>query len=187
MRFRTIALPLLFATVVNGPAVRASEFARTNLVLTVADKGKIVIRLYSEEAPLAVSAISKLAKEGFYDGQKFFKVVRQPRPFLIQFGDPQTKTKPLDSPTMGTGGTGRKIAYENSGYTHVRGAVGLSHLPEDKNTGDCQFYIMLGTYGFLDGNYTVFGQVTEGLDLLDKIEQGDQVTKVALELPGSKG
>ncbi len=146
--------------------------------MQIAGRGNVVIRLYTDEAPKTTAHISKLVRDGFYDGQKIFKAVKKPRPFLVQFGDPQTKTRPIDDPAMGTGGTGTKIPYEASGLRHVRGAVGLSRLPEDKDSGDCQFYIMLGAYSFLDDNYTVFGQVVEGLDLLDSLEPGDVVTKV---------
>lgn len=169
------------ASPADRSAVRFEAAKETTLVMEIENRGKLVIELHTKDAPKACEHILGLTRRKFYDGQRFFNVVRKPRPFLIQFGDPGTLTKPITDETLGKGGTGAKIPYEDSGHRHVRGAVGLSRLPDDKNSGDCQFYIMLGTYGFLDGNYTVFGQVTEGLDLLDTIEKGDKVTRVSLQ------
>jgi cyclophilin family peptidyl-prolyl cis-trans isomerase len=151
------------------------------LNLEIAGKGTLVIQLNTAKAPKTTEHIIKLASEGFYNGQKFFKVVRQPRPFAIYFGDPITKSKAIDDSSIGTGGSGASIPYENSGMTHRAGSVGLSRKPGDPNSGDCQFYVCLGDYGFLDGQYTVFGQVTaETMPLLDKIERGDVVAKATI-------
>lgn len=170
-------------------AVAASGWAQsyspkpgeTVLRVAIEGRGNLYIRLFTDEAPKTSAHISKLAKQGFYDGQRFFRVVRQPRPFLVQVGDPQSKSKDLDDPDMGTGGSGAKIAYENSGKLNDRaGMVGLSHREGDRDAGDSQFYILLAPSKFLDGNYTVFGQVVAGLDVLQKIEKGDRVTAVTV-------
>lgn len=99
---------------------------------------------------------------------------------MARTGDPNSKTKKMGDPSLGTYSTGTKIPYEETGFKHVEGAVGMGRLPEDKNSGDCQFYIMLGQSGFLDGQYTVFGQVVSGLDVLRKIELGDRITSVSV-------
>ncbi|MBS1706897.1 MAG: peptidylprolyl isomerase [Armatimonadetes bacterium] len=164
-----------------APVVFArSEADSKRIVVDIEGRGRIVIELHTKEAPKASGHIADLAAKGFYDGQKFFRVVREPRPFLVQVGDPNSRNGKLDDPEMGKGGSGTKVPYEDSGFKHRRGAVGLAHLPDDKNSGDSQFYIMLADHGFLDGTYTVFGQVTEGLDVLDKIKLGDRVTKVSV-------
>ncbi len=179
---------LLGALVFAGPAKGSFDAGSiTTMTLEVAGRGKIVIRMRTDVAPQTCKKIMSLAKDGFYTDQKFFKVIKQPRPFLVQFGDPLTKTKRLDDSSIGTGGTGKKIDFENSGLKHVRGAVGLSRQPDDKNSGDCQFYFMLDAYSFLDDNYTVFGQVTQGLEILDTLQVGDQVTKVTLEETRARG
>jgi cyclophilin family peptidyl-prolyl cis-trans isomerase len=179
---------LLGALLFAGPAKGNFESSSvTTMTLDVAGRGKVVIRMRTDAAPETCKRIMALAKEGFYTDQKFFKVIKQPRPFLVQFGDPLTKTKRIDDPAVGTGGSGKKIDFEESGLKHIRGAVGLSRQPDDKNSGDCQFYFMLDAYSFLDGNYTVFGQVVEGLEILDTLQVGDQVTKVTLEETRSRG
>jgi len=169
-------------------SICASSVARVNtlekgaiLNLEIAGKGTLSIQLNQTKAPATTAHIIKLAQSGFYNGQKFFKVVRQPRPFAIYFGDPLTKTKSIDDASIGSGGSGAKVPYENTGITHRAGAVGLSHKPGDQNSGDCQFYVCLGDYGFLDGQYTVFGQVTkDSMPLLDKIERGDVVSQATI-------
>lgn len=154
--------------------------AAGRLTVDIEGKGRIVIEL-SDEAPKAVARITGLAREGFYDSQRFHKVVRSPRPFLAQIGDPNSKTGDLNAASMGTYTTGTRVPFEQTSLKHVRGAVGLSRLDSGRDTGDTQFYFCLGSYPFLDGQYTVFGQVTQGLDLLDKISQGDRVTRVTFE------
>ncbi len=141
-------------------------------------RGEVTFMLYTNEAPKTTARIIELIQKSFYTGQKFHKVVRQPRPFLAQIGDPNSKTKKMDDASLGSYSTGTKIAYENSGYKHVKGAIGMSRLEDSKDTGDTQFYFMLDSYSFLDGQYTVFGQVVKGLEILDTIELGDKVTGI---------
>jgi len=180
---KTFALSILTilafgATVGLTPATAVAK--EQFLVLDIEGRGTITIQLYADKAPKACAQISGLAQKGFYDGQKFFKVIRSPRPFLAQLGDPQSKTKSITDSNMGNGGTGAKIAFEDSGQRHVKGAVGLAMKPDDSGTlfGDSQFYLMLGNAGFLDGKYTVFATVTKGLDVLDTVEQGDVIKSV---------
>lgn len=174
----------LFSTMllIASAATPSSEMAESTLLrLDIEGKGSITITLYTKEAPQTTSRILELAGQGFYNGQKFFKVVRSPRPFIAQIGDPNSRNRSMDDPSLGTGGTGRKIPFEKTPYKHVIGAVGLARLPDDPNSGDSQFYIMLGAASFLDGNYTVFGQVTDGLDLLQRLELGDKVTGTSIQ------
>lgn len=175
-------LTILAASATVGFSPFAPVAKEQFLVLDIENRGQITIQLHTDKAPKACAQIAGLAKSGFYDGQKFFKVVRSPRPFLAQLGDPQSKSKPITDANMGNGGTGAKIAFEESGFRHVKGAVGLAMKPDDAGTlfGDSQFYIMLGNAGFLDGKYTVFAVVTKGLDVLDTVEQGDVIKSVKL-------
>jgi cyclophilin family peptidyl-prolyl cis-trans isomerase len=152
----------------------------TVMKVSIADRGNIFIKLHTKEAPKTTSHIQSLVTQGFYDGQKVFRAEKTPRPFMIQMGDPQTKTKSLDDPTIGSGGSGTKVPYEDSGYPNDETAVGLAAIPGDKNSGDSQFYILLGRARFLDGNYTVFGQVVAGMDVVKKIERGDRITSVTM-------
>ncbi|MFM9873631.1 MAG: peptidylprolyl isomerase [Fimbriimonadaceae bacterium] len=157
-----------------------SSVANPSMTLSVAGKGDVVIELYRSEAPNTVAHIIKLAKSGFYKDQKFYAVLKDPRPFLVRFGDPNTKTKPMNDSSIGNGGSGAQIQFENSGKSHVKGAVGLATRPESPKVGDSQFYIMLDSKPFLDGSYTVFGQVVKGMDVVSKIDVGDQVTSVTI-------
>jgi cyclophilin family peptidyl-prolyl cis-trans isomerase len=162
-----------------GPQGYTPKAGERVLRMEVQGRGNVWIRLETRGAPRASAHISGLAQRGFYDGQRFFEVVKTPRPYLARFGDPLSRdAKNLDDPRMGTSGTGAKIPFENSGLKHDRGAVGLAHPQGDKDTGDCQFYIMLARASFLDNSYTVFGQVVAGMEVVDKVEKGDVVVSV---------
>jgi peptidyl-prolyl cis-trans isomerase B (cyclophilin B) len=153
----------------------------TTMKVAVEGKGDIVIKLYTKEAPKACNHIMALIKQGFYDGQRFFRVTRSPRPYIAQAGDPASRNG-VDDPTIGSGGTGARIPYEDSGHSNVKYAVGLAAvLSKDRDSGDSQFYIVLGDGNkFLDGSYTVFGMVTSGQDVVDKLEKGDKITSVTI-------
>ncbi len=145
--------------------------------LEIENKGTITIKLHTKEAPKTTAHIAKLAKSGFYDGQRFFRVTWTPRPYLAQSGDPLSKDKSkLNDSRMGTGGSGTRIPFEDSGYSHEEGAVGLAAQPNDRNSGDSQFYIVLGASRFLDGNYTIFGKVVGGMEVVRKLEVADRIT-----------
>ncbi|HRI44254.1 MAG TPA: peptidylprolyl isomerase [Fimbriimonadaceae bacterium] len=152
----------------------------TYLRVVVEGRGTMWIKLHTAEAPKTTARIMALASDGFYDGQRFFEASRSPRPYMARTGDPNSRTKPMGDRSLGTYSTGTKIPYEDSGFKHVEGAVGMGHLPGDKDSGDCQFYIMLGPSGFLDGQYTVFGQVVSGMEVLRKVELGDRITSVSV-------
>jgi cyclophilin family peptidyl-prolyl cis-trans isomerase len=140
----------------------------------VEGRGNIFIRLHPKEAPKTVRHILILTKQGFYNRQRFHKVVKQPKPFLVQIGDPTSKSGDIGA--AGGAGTGARIPYEETGFKNALGAVGLIRNLDDMNSGDCQFYMLLDKSSFLDGNYTVFGQVVVGLDVLKKIQLGDRLT-----------
>jgi cyclophilin family peptidyl-prolyl cis-trans isomerase len=163
----------------TGQAYRPKP-GETILQLVIAGKGEVNILLNTTAAPRITSRIIELTRSGFYNGQRFFRVEKSPKPFLVQIGDPSSRTKDINDPTLGSGGTGVRIPYEETGMPNVEGAVGLSTLPRDRDSGDCQFYILLGPARFLDGNYPVFGQVVQGMDVVRKIELGDTVTSATI-------
>ncbi len=179
-------LPVLVVATVPllgfAPEPQAAGLSRgqVGLRIIIEGKGDVVIRLEEGKAPQATARIKNLASGQFYDGQRFFKVVRQPKPFLVQCGDPNSRSKPMDDPSLGSWSSGTKVPYEANDLKHVRGAVGLARLSSNKNTGDSQFYIMLDNAPFLDGQYTVFGQVVSGMDVVDKIALGDKIRSVAV-------
>jgi len=125
--------------------------------------GKILFKLLPELAPETVRNFEKLAKEGFYDETLFHRVIPG---FMIQGGDPNTKTDNKGS--WGTGGPGHNIKAEFSSRSHMRGIVSMARS-QDPDSAGSQFFIVTADSTFLDRQYTVFGEVTEGMDIADKI------------------
>jgi peptidyl-prolyl cis-trans isomerase B (cyclophilin B) len=132
-------------------------------VLKTSD-GEMVVEFWPEVAPKTVANFEKLAREGFYDGTAFHRIMRG---FMIQGGDPNTKD-PSKEASYGTGGPGYSIPAEFNDRPHLRGVLSMARSA-DPNSAGSQFFICLGTVSQLDHKYTVFGQVIKGLDVLDKI------------------
>ena len=132
------------------------------------DNGKIVIELFDKEAPKTVANFEKLIGEQFYDGISFHRVIKG---FVAQGGCPNG---------TGTGGPGYTIPCETKGnpHKHERGSLSMAH--RGPNTGGSQFFIVYEPQPHLDGVHTVFGKVIEGLDVVDKIKQGDKMNKVTV-------
>jgi peptidylprolyl isomerase/peptidyl-prolyl cis-trans isomerase B (cyclophilin B) len=151
----------------------------TVVKIVVEGRGEIYIKFHVKEAPKTTSRILKLVRDGFYDGQRFHKVERSPRPYLVEAGDPQSRTG-VDARDIGHGSTGTRIAYEDSGFLNEEGAVGLAHSVDDRDSGDCQFYMLLTAAKWLDGDYTVFGKVVAGMDVLRKIQKGDKIVSMSV-------
>lgn len=132
-------------------------------VLIETNFGNITIKLLPELAPETVRNFEKLARDGFYDGTLFHRVIPG---FMIQGGDPNTKTG--NKATWGTGGPGYTIRAEFSSRSHLRGIVSMARA-QDPDSAGSQFFIVTSPSAFLDRQYTVFGEVTEGMDVADKI------------------
>lgn len=126
--------------------------------------GRVVIQLRPDLAPKHVARIKELTREGFYDGLIFHRVIDG---FMAQTGDP-TGT--------GTGGSGQTLDAEFTQTPFVRGTVGMARS-SDPNSADSQFFIMFAPAPFLDGKYTVWGQVVEGMEFVDKIKRGEPPAK----------
>ncbi len=132
------------------------------------NKGEILCELYPEYAPITVNNFVKLAKLGFYDGLIFHRYVPN---FVIQGGDPYGK---------GYGDAGYTIPLETHPKAkHVEGALGMARA-SDPNSGSCQFYITLTETPHLDGNYTVFGRVIKGMDVVKKLRKGDVIERIEI-------
>lgn len=125
--------------------------------------GTITFRLLPELAPETVRNFESLAGSGFYDGTLFHRVIPG---FMIQGGDPNTKTG--NRASWGTGGPGYTIKAEFNSRSHQRGIVSMARA-QDPDSAGSQFFIVTTDSPFLDRNYTVFGEVTEGMDVADKI------------------
>lgn len=129
--------------------------------------GNIVFKFYPKKAPATVSRIAQLVTSGFYDNLTFHRVIPG---FVIQGGDP-TGT--------GSGGSGTLLKAEFNDIPHVRGTVAMARA-QDINSADSQFYIALSTLPHLDNNYTVFGQVVEGDEFLDKVLPNDKILSATI-------
>jgi peptidylprolyl isomerase len=125
-------------------------------------KGRVVIAMRPDLAPGHVARIKELVRDGFYDGVVFHRVIDG---FMAQTGCPQG---------TGTGGSGQKLKAEFTREPHVRGTVSMARA-QNPDTGDSQFFICFEESSWLNGQYTVWGQVTEGMDNVDKIKRGEPV------------
>jgi peptidyl-prolyl cis-trans isomerase B (cyclophilin B) len=142
--------------------------ARTARIRIHTARGDIVFRFFADDAPQHSAAFIKLARAGFYDGLNFHRV--EPG-FVIQGGDPRGD---------GTGGPGYHLDAEFNDQPHHRGVVAMARASNPNSAGS-QFYITLGEARFLDKQYTVFGEVVEGMDVVDQIRKGDAMESVTVE------
>lgn len=153
-------------------SLAAPALARDYAVITTRH-GDIKIELFTDKAPKTVANFKKLAREGFYDGLTFHRVI--PR-FVVQGGDPKGN---------GTGGPGYTIEAEiDPTLKHLTGTVAMARLgdtvnPQRRSSGS-QFYICLAPQPQLDGGYTIFGQVVEGMNKVPEIVKGDKMEKVVI-------
>ncbi len=149
-----------------GPtaAPGATEPENGETIATIqTNHGKIVVKFFADVAPGHVENFTKLASEGYYDGVLFHRVIPG---FMIQGGDPNTKTGSRD--THGTGGPGYSIRAEFNDIKHTPGILSMARTSDPHSAGS-QFFVMHKAYPSLDGQYTVFGQVVEGMDVVETI------------------
>jgi peptidylprolyl isomerase len=131
-----------------------------NTLLMETSKGPVVIEMRPDLAPGHVARIKELAREGFYDGLKFHRVIGG---FMAQTGDPNGN---------GTGGSGQKLKAEFSQEKHVRGTVSMARA-QSPDSGDSQFFICFDEAPHLNRQYTVWGKVIEGMENIDAIQKGE--------------
>lgn len=157
MRFKALAVALGLLLLALAPARAADP---QNTVYMDVPKGRVVIELRPDLAPKTVAHFKDLVRRGFYDGLTFHRVIAG---FMAQTGDPRGD---------GTGGSGQTVPAEFSQAHFVRGTLGLARA-QDPDSGDSQFFICFAPAPFLDGNYTIFGQVVSGMEAVDAIKKGD--------------
>ena len=146
------------------PATSAKSMNYENAIAELhTTAGQINLRFYPDVAPNHVKNFIELAQSGFYNGTKFHRVIPG---FVIQGGDPNTKAG--DPTTWGTGGSGKELAAEFSSKPHLRGTLSMAR-GTDPNSASSQFFICVARVASLDNGYTVFGEVTDGMDVVDKI------------------
>jgi peptidylprolyl isomerase/peptidyl-prolyl cis-trans isomerase B (cyclophilin B) len=136
-------------------------------VITLEKGGEIRLEFFPEDAPKTVENFVTLAKKGFYNGLNFHRVVPD---FVVQGGCPKGN---------GTGGPGYNVKAEFNKQKHVRGTLAMARS-QDPDSAGSQFYICYGNTPHLDGQYTVFGKVVSGMELVDRIKQGDKMTSVTI-------
>ena len=140
-------------------------------------KGTIELELFDKDAPGTVANFEKLANSGFYDGVKFHRVIDD---FVVQGGDPLSRDLPPGDRRIGTGGPGWQIKCETKGNpnTHKVGALSMAHAGKD--TGGSQFFMVLNEDNtrHLNGVHTVFGKITQGIDIMKTITKNDVMNSV---------
>jgi peptidyl-prolyl cis-trans isomerase B (cyclophilin B) len=169
------AAVVVFACVLaaSGPA----QDQGAPVIVVETSRGLFAFETYPDEAPKTVAHIVDLVKRGFYDGQRFHRAVPG---FVAQWGDPQSRDLSKEA-LWGRGpgaasGTAVGAAEISRKRTHVKGAVALSH-PGNAALADSQIYVALEDRVDLDGKYAVFGHVISGLDVLERIQRGDVISR----------
>jgi peptidyl-prolyl cis-trans isomerase B (cyclophilin B) len=153
----------------NAPPPMSIDTARTYSATFDTSRGRIVVELFTKDAPTTVNNFVFLARDGFYDGTVFHRVIAD---FMVQGGDP-TGT--------GRGGPGYRFEDEtkNNPNRHARGVLSMANA--GPNTNGSQFFITHVDTPWLDGKHTVFGRVLSGLDVVDSVQQGDTLNSVTIE------
>ena len=146
----------------QSPSMTASNNNEVAVIKT--SEGEMVAEFWSDVAPKTVDNFKKLAREGFYDGTAFHRIVKG---FMIQGGDPNTKDLAKES-SYGTGGPGYKIKAEFNEKLHEKGVLSMARSGDPDSAGS-QFFVMLGRSPHLDRQYTAFGKLIKGMDVLEKI------------------
>ena len=158
-----IAVGFILFNPFNSNSNSSDNMSDRQIAVIETNFGNIVIQLYPDVAPGHVENFVKLAQDGFYDGTTFHRVIPD---FMIQGGDPNSNDE--DRSNDGQGGPGFTINAEFSDVPHKRGILSMARA-QDPNSAGSQFFIVVADSNFLDGQYTVFGEVIEGMDVADKI------------------
>ena len=151
----------------SAPPPMLIDTSKQYIAIIETEKGNLVLELFASDVPITVNNFVFLAGEGFYDGTTFHRVIPG---FMAQGGDP-TGT--------GRGNPGYYFDDEFSQHTHVAGALSMAN--SGPNTSGCQFFITYTPQHGLDGKHSVFGQLIEGMDVLQEIRQGDTLTRIVIE------
>lgn len=174
-----VLLPFLVLPLLAACETAAQSAAPTVVVDT--SRGTFSFETFPNDAPLTVAHVVDLARRGFYDGQRVHRAIPG---FVVQFGDPQTRDESMRA-SWGRGAaasSGHPIgaAEISRRRVHVRGAVAMAHMG-DPAKADSQLYVALASRADLDGQYAVFGQVVDGIDVVDSLQVGDLITRVTVK------
>jgi peptidyl-prolyl cis-trans isomerase B (cyclophilin B) len=166
MKFAILLLALLSAVIVAAEEKKeTSPMSNSNEVAVIkTNEGEMVVEFWTDAAPNTIENFKKLARQGFYDGTIFHRIVKG---FMIQGGDPNSKDTAKES-SFGQGGPGYEIKAEFNNHSHDRGILSMARGPDPDSAGS-QFFICLAPVRRLDGQYTTFGKLIKGGDVLEKI------------------
>jgi peptidyl-prolyl cis-trans isomerase B (cyclophilin B) len=163
-----IVAALLLSSAVFAAEEKKEEKTSMNTLKEVAiiktSEGEMVVQFWTDAAPNTIQNFKKLARQGFYDGTIFHRIVKE---FMIQGGDPNSKD-PAKEESYGQGGPGYKIKAEFNDHSHERGVISMARGPDPDSAGS-QFFICLAPVHRLDHQYTTFGKLIKGEDVLEKI------------------
>jgi peptidyl-prolyl cis-trans isomerase B (cyclophilin B) len=165
-------LPILMLLLVGAAAFAADEKKEEKTPLNSSNEvaviktseGDMVVQFWTDAAPDTIENFKKLTRQGFYDGTIFHRIVKE---FMIQGGDPNSKD-PAKENSYGQGGPGYNIKAEFNNHSHDRGVVSMARGPDPDSAGS-QFFICLAPVHRLDHQYTTFGKLIKGQDVLEKI------------------
>jgi peptidyl-prolyl cis-trans isomerase B (cyclophilin B) len=152
------------ALAADPPSPGAAKADDPDVAVITTTEGVMVVQFWTDAAPKTIANFKKLAKDGFYDGTCFHRVIKG---FMIQGGDPKTKDPSIEG-EWGTGDPGYKIDAEFNDHSHVRGVISMARS-QDPNSAGSQFFICHGSPTQLDHQYTTFGKLIKGDDVLEKI------------------
>jgi peptidyl-prolyl cis-trans isomerase B (cyclophilin B) len=176
--YLSFIVPMMLAAALSSsllvaaePKTETSPMNNNNEVAVIkTSEGNMTVQFWNDAAPETVANFKKLARAGFYNGTTFHRVVKG---FMIQGGDPNTKD-PAKESSYGTGDAGYKIKAEFNDHGHDRGVISMARS-SDPNSASCQFFICLAPVHRLDHQYTTFGKLIKGEDVLDKIGDAETV------------
>ena len=165
--YQADALQAKDLNMVDNKLKMEKEMSDNNMITIELETGTVTIELYPDVAPKTVESFKSLIAKGFYDGLTFHRVIPG---FMAQAGDPEG---------TGMGGPGFSLKAEFNDKKHVRGTLAMARSSDPDSAGS-QFYICYGPQPHLDGQYTIFGQVTEGMELIDDVTNGTVMKKLSI-------
>ena len=168
LRFTSVLAAAALAASIGGGSANGAD--PENTLYMDLEYGRVVIELRPDLAPGHVARIKELARQKFYDGLAFHRVIPG---FMAQGGDPDGR---------GTGGSGKHLKAEFSKAKHVRGTASMARA-QDPDSADSQFFICFAEASFLDGKYTIWGQVVQGMEFVDKIKKGSEANNGSVSSP----
>jgi peptidyl-prolyl cis-trans isomerase B (cyclophilin B) len=148
----------------TGKAMKATPKGADEVAVMETSKGRMVVEFWDKDAPMTVANFKKLSRQGYFDGTGFHRIIKG---FMIQGGDPLTKDAAKES-SWGTGGPEHRVKAEFNDRPHVRGVLSMARS-QDPNSAGSQFFICHQDSRFLDRQYTAFGKLIKGDDVLEKI------------------